>query len=125
MIRFQASALCCSGRPDPIWELPESTVSQLLSIWNDLPALAEEKAGSPPYLGYRGSLLIASNGEQWFAFSGAVCWKSTEGMAEFRQDRELLFEKMLLRSAPSSLLSEKSIQGFLQESTKKEQERRS
>lgn len=100
--KFIGTALIFSGRPDPAWPVPRHSVRQLQEIWKSLePWLG--KPAVPPVLGYRGCLLRAPKGRQWFAYNGLVVLKANRH-TEARRDREKRFEKTLLSSAPKGLI---------------------
>ncbi len=86
-----AQALVFSGRPDPTWVVPGSTVEKLLSLWAELPSRPDGGPGPPP-LGYRGCLLRAPDGRTWRSYGGVVTL--AEGhLEQVRDDTEHRFER--------------------------------
>jgi hypothetical protein len=104
MITYSAGVLIFSGRPDPIWVVSKDTAERLTELWRALPPLSVKEPVPPP-LGYRGCFLLSSDGKRWNAFGGVVTGK-LRGTSESRWDKERTFEKILLKSAPSSEFSE-------------------
>jgi hypothetical protein len=97
-----AQALVFSGRPDPTWVVPGSTVEKLLSLWAELPSRPDGGPGPPP-LGYRGCLLRAPDGRTWRSYGGVVTL--AEGhLEQVRDDTEHRFERLLLATAPPGTL---------------------
>jgi len=97
-----AQALAYSGRPDPTWVVPGSTVEELLGRWAGLPP-RPDPGPDPPALGYRGCLLRAPDGRTWRSYGGVVTF--SEGTVEqIRDDSDHRFEQTLLATAPPGTL---------------------
>jgi hypothetical protein len=97
-----AQALVYSGRPDPAWVVPGSTVDELLDLWAGLPP-RPDSGPEPPPLGYRGCLLRASDGRTWRSYGGAVTL-SEGNFEQARDDSDHRFEQTLLATAPPGTL---------------------
>jgi hypothetical protein len=97
-----AQALVFSGRPDPAWVVPGSTVEQLLGLWAELPS-GPGRRPDPPPLGYRGSLLRAPDGRTWRSFGGSVTLEDGR-LTQVRDDPGRRFERLLLATAPAGTL---------------------
>lgn len=103
------SALIFSGRPDPIWSVDKKTSKRLEEIWNSLENWIG-KLPTPPILGYRGCILKAvKSNREWFAYGGNVTLKEAN-LSISRIDRECQFEKVLLASAPESIIPKSFIE---------------
>lgn len=101
---WTAGAFLFSGRPDPVWDVPEAHAQKLIKLWESLPAAIKKKTQpSPGGLGYRGSFLKGPQGREWTVFDAAVTLKSPAG-SEVRADPARNFEQNLLASAPPDLL---------------------
>jgi len=90
-----------SGRPDPIWLVPNETAAQLLELWQSMEQSPKPPPAAPP-LGYRGNELVAPDGRRWFAYAGIVGLQGNP--TDWRRDPDRRFEKMLLASAPAEAL---------------------
>jgi hypothetical protein len=97
-----AQALAFSGRPDPTWVVPGSSVDTLLDLWAGLPA-RPDPGPDPPPLGYRGCLLRAPDGRTWRSYGGAVTL-SQDNLELIRDDADRRFEQTLLATAPPGTL---------------------
>jgi hypothetical protein len=97
-----AQALVFSGRPDPTWVVPSSTVEKLLGLLAELPSRSD-RSPEPPPLGYRGCLLQAPDGRTWRSYGGAVTF-SEGNLEQVRGDPERRFERLLLATAPVGTL---------------------
>jgi hypothetical protein len=97
-----AQALVFSGRPDPAWAVPGSTVEKLLELWANLPPRPEHPPEPPP-LGYRGCLLRAPDGRIWRSFGGVVTLADGHP-TQARADPDRRFERLLLATAPPGTL---------------------
>jgi hypothetical protein len=107
---WQAGAFLYSGRPDPRWSVPASTVAGVMAVWDDLPQLAAWRE-PPSRLGYRGCWLEAPDGRRWIAGDRAVAFYAALDVAgsrghgskptDVRRDDERAFERALLASAPA------------------------
>ena len=95
-------ALVFSGRPDPIWSVPDEAARELKSFWAGLqPSVG--KLPVAPALGYRGAFLRDAGGREWLAYGGIVTLK-TKNVVLSRLDPARQFEKMLLATAPPEQL---------------------
>jgi hypothetical protein len=103
-IKCIAGAFIFSGRPDPIWEVEENVLEKFEKIWNGLSEWLGALPSTQP-LGYRGCFIRCKSNIEWFAYAGMVTLKTTEGQ-EFRIDKNRIFEKLLLDSAPEGMLPE-------------------
>jgi hypothetical protein len=101
--RWTAGAYLYSGRRDPVWNVSEPVVKQLLELWETLPHTSEQKELRPGGLGYRGSFLRGYDKREWAAFNGLVSLRTGAGI-QVRKDEARKFEKILLSSAPEGLL---------------------
>jgi hypothetical protein len=99
---WRAEALVFSGRPDPTWTVPMSSVEELLSVWAELPSGTGQRPGPPP-LGYRGCLLRAPDGRSWESFAGQVVLDDGR-RKQARDDPDRRFERLLLTTAPAHAL---------------------
>ena len=97
-----AQALAFSGRQDPTWVVPGSTVHKLLDLWASLPSRPDPGPGPPP-LGYRGCLLRAPDGRTWRSYGGTVTL-SEANLEQVRDDADRRFERLLLATAPPGTL---------------------
>ncbi len=97
-----AGALIFSGRPDPTWTVPPDVVAELERLWDSLESTAQPLPAAPA-LGYRGCFLHDKGNRKWFAYGGMV-QLDKGGRSEMRKDKERVFEKTLLASAPRGLL---------------------
>lgn len=97
-----AQALVFSGRPDPTWVVPGSTVDKLLDLWADLPS-RPDPGPDPPPLGYRGCVLRSPDGRTWRSYGGAVTL-SQDNVELIREDAGHRFEQTLLATAPPGTL---------------------
>ena len=101
--RWVGRASVFSGRPDPVWEVPDEVASGLIDLWSRLPAEPRPRS-EPGGLGYRFSALSSSDRQRrWVAFGGVVRYESPVG-SELRRDEGGEFERRLLGSAPAGLL---------------------
>lgn len=96
-----AGARVFSGRRDPEWPIAPELGERLAALWATLPPAAEPKPKPPP-LGYRGSFLRRRDGAEWRAWGGVVERGPEPG--EAREDRDRVFERQLLESAPAGAL---------------------
>ena len=96
-----ACAFIFSGRRDPTWTVTNTLIKRLENIWNSLDVT--EKIPSTPTLGYRGCLLRDNINREWFVYKRFVRL-SINGVSETRLDKHSEFEKLLLSSAPVSVL---------------------
>lgn len=94
--------LIFSGRPDPFWSINEKHTKKLKEIWNSLNNFSG-KLPVAPLLGYRGCFLQCSTELEFFAYNGFVTLKSNEEV-ETRSDKNRVFEKFLLSTAPEGTL---------------------
>jgi len=101
-IPSQARAALYSGRPDPVWAVSRRDEATLKRIWARL-LPHEGRAPQPPALGYRGCYVSSSRGE-WYAYGGVVTHTLAD-RHEVRSDADREFERTVLASAPSDLLS--------------------
>jgi len=100
--QYTARAFIFSGRPDPTWFVEEQQSRRLEAIWNKLkPSISP--APTVPKLGYRGVSMVCASNEEFIAFDGNVKRK-VGNTIEWRRDKERLFERLLLSTAPKSLL---------------------
>src|SRR6266581_4912751 len=98
-----AGAFLYSGRPDPVWDINQRVVKKLQEVWKALPIAEPRRELRPAGLGYRGSFLRSPGQREWIAGDGLVWLRTPAGVEKHRDDaRE--FEKILLSSAPKSLL---------------------
>jgi hypothetical protein len=97
-----ARALVFSGRPDPAWVVPGSTVQELLDLWARLPS-RPDPGPDPLPLGYRGCLLRAPDGRTWRSYGGTVTL-SEGNLEQVREDADHRFERLLLATAPPGTL---------------------
>lgn len=107
---WTAGAHLYSGRRDPVWNISERMVKQLLALWESLLSAGEEKQVHPGGLGYRGLFLRGGDKREWVAFNGLVSLRTSAGV-QVRKDAAREFEKTLLSSAPKGLLPEGLIEG--------------
>jgi len=107
---WTAGAYLYSGRRDPVWNVSERVVKQLLALWESLPCTSEQKELHHGGLGYRGSFLRGDDKREWVAFNGLVSLQTSAGM-QVRKDAAREFEKILLASAPKGLLPEGLLEG--------------
>lgn len=98
---WTAGACVLSGRPDPVWELPDDVAQPLVHIWDALETIVGVMA-VPPGLGYRGCWLRDPQGRRWHAFDGSVRLSAPEGES-LRADPGRTFERTLIASAPARL----------------------
>ncbi len=101
-----------SGRPDPVWLLPESKAATLQAVWRSLPDLGPGDLVDPPAaLGYRGCIVRDAGRRTWTVYRERVSLQE-EGQRELlRRDPERKFERALIATAPPGLLPP----GFLPE----------
>lgn len=95
-------ALIFSGRPDPVWSVPDEAARELQSLWAGLQPSVGRLPGAPA-LGYRGAFLRYPGGREWFAYEGIVTLK-TKNVVQSRLDPARQFEKILLATAPPAQL---------------------
>ncbi len=98
-----AGAFLYSGRPDPVWDINQRVVKKLQEVWKALPIAEPRRELRPAGLGYRGSFLRSPGQREWIAGDGLV-WLRTPAGVETHRDDAREFEKILLSSAPKSLL---------------------
>lgn len=96
--KWIAGALIFSGRPDPTWTVKKRVVERLEKLWASL-ELSSEEIPAAPVLGYRGCFLKDDRNREWFAYGGIVTLH-VGSHSESREDKERVFEKTLLASAP-------------------------
>jgi hypothetical protein len=99
---LQARAALYSGRPDPVWTVSGRDEATLEQIWSRL-LPHEGPRPRPPALGYRGCYVSGSRGE-WYAYGGVVTHTLAD-QHDVRSDADREFERTVLASAPSDLLS--------------------
>jgi hypothetical protein len=95
---WAAEAALFSGRPNPIWIIPSTVVTELLDSWAGLP-LHYGPTPEPPTLGPRGYVLRAPDGRVWHAYAGVVTLDDGH-YREARDDPGHQFERVLITSAP-------------------------
>jgi len=78
-------------------------IKKLERIWNSLEPLSDKNPASPPILGYRGCFVTDNLNREWFVYDLGVTLK-INGKSESRMDRQQIFEKLLLSSAPLGTL---------------------
>lgn len=105
-----AGAFVFSGRRDPTWTVDKKTVKQLEKIWDSLESL-KEKTLSAPSLGYRGCFLRSIDNREWFVYNEVVTLKIGDS-SKSRFDKNRMFEKLLLKSAPEGLLPPQFFEGY-------------
>jgi hypothetical protein len=107
---WTAGVFLYSGRPDPVWDIPERVGKRLQEVWKSLP-MAEPQTGlRSAGLGYRGAFLRGPGQREWIAGNGLVLLRTPKGV-ETRRDDPREFEKILLTSAPKGLLPEGLMEG--------------
>jgi hypothetical protein len=95
-------ALIFSGRPDPVWRVPDEAARDLQSLWAGLqPSVGRLPVA--PALGYRGAFLRDAGGREWLGYGGIVTLKTKNAVLS-RLDPARQFEKMLLATAPPAQL---------------------
>ena len=99
--KWIAGASIFSGRPDPTWQVQETVARKLLDTWDSLELSTRGCPPAPP-LGYRGCFLRCTSDQEWFAYGGVVTLKTSDRY-ESRRDKDRMFEKKLLASAPDGL----------------------
>lgn len=108
---WSAGASVFSGRPDPVWALPESQALRLDALWRALDD-ASGAAPTPPPLGYRGCFAEAPEGaRRYTAYRGAVSRAEPASAApETRADPQRAFERFVLGSATDAVLREQLLE---------------
>ena len=99
---WRAGALVYSGRPDPVWIVPEDIVESLLQLWEEL----DDWSGTlpaPPALGYKGCYVQDAGLRKWTAFNGFVSL-THDRETLIKKDMARAFEKRILISAPAGTL---------------------
>ena|SRR6185369_3509018 len=96
--KYTAGVSIFSGRPDPIWPIPEALGSKLEKLFGELETFDGPATSAPP-LGYRGAFLRDDAGHEWSAYRGVVTFN-----AEARKDPNRAFERELLASAPDGII---------------------
>ncbi len=91
-----------SGRPDPTWPVDEKLTQTLEGIW-DLLESTEQYGAPSPRLGYRGCYLRRAANRIWTAYNGLVTLTLGD-RTESRHDPDRRFERVLLGSAPPSVI---------------------
>ncbi len=102
MTQCTARAFVFSGRPDPTWFVEEKQSQRLEAIWNQLKPSAVQTP-TRPRLGYRGVSMVCVSNEEYTAFDGHVKRK-VGSTVEWKKDKERLFERRLLSTAPQGIL---------------------
>jgi hypothetical protein len=104
---WTAGASLFSGRPDPVWPLPDAVARDLEQTWEALAVFAPDRPAppAPPPLGYRGCFADDGRGRHWDAYGGAVTLRGPGGR-EVREDPAREFERRVLTSAPEGALPE-------------------
>ena len=98
-----ARAFVFSGRPDPTWLVKEQQSQQLEVLWDQL-KLSAAPMHPRPSLGYRGvSMICGTSNNEYSAFDGHVNRK-VGNTVEWKKDKERLFERIVLSTAPQGLL---------------------
>ncbi len=104
--KIQCGSICgvfiFSGCPDPTWQIDEVSVKELEKIWNGLHQFKGKMPTAEP-LGYRGCFIRHMNDAEWLAYGGVVTMKTEKG-EESRIDKERIFERLLLDSAPKGII---------------------
>lgn len=104
---WTATAHVFSGRPDPVWVVPEETIRWLLNRWEELDT--EDAEPEPPLLGYRGVTLNDPTGPVWRAFGGVVTRLSQS--TERKADPGRRWERAALESAPTGIVPVIDLEG--------------
>jgi hypothetical protein len=99
---YVAEALVFSGRQNPTWPVDASAGRQLEGIWSSLKS-SRESLRQTASLGYQGSRLRHIGGCSWLASLGLV-ERECGGVKETRIDSQREFEKLLLSTAPPSVV---------------------
>src|SRR6185436_17949859 len=97
-----------SGRRDPRWRVSVNTARRLKELWTQLERF-ESAPPSAPSLGYRGSVLDCGNEGRWYAYGEVV-----ESGKSYRRDPGRTFERLLLGSAPKSLIPSEVLRTILE-----------
>jgi hypothetical protein len=100
---WTAGAFLYSGRPDPVWNVPERVARKLQEVWKSLPLAKVQREPRMAGLGYRGSFLKGPGQHEWIAGNGLVSLRTPAGV-ETRMDDAREFERLLLSSASKGLL---------------------
>lgn len=108
---WRGGAFVFSGRPDPVWAVPEEAARKLEEVWKSLEPWPGPHPPRPP-LGYRGAFLQEDDLRQWVAFQGVVTLHFL-GKSESRGDPGRVFERLLLETSPKGTLPG----GLLQETS--------
>jgi hypothetical protein len=107
---WTAGAFLYSGRPDPVWDIPERVVKRLQEVWKSSPVAEAQRELRSAGLGYRGAFLRGPGQHEWIAGNGLALLRTPKGV-ETRRDDAREFEKILLSSAPQGLLPQGLMEG--------------
>lgn len=91
-----------SGRPDPEWQVDETSGQKLEKLWNEFEPYSGDLPLAPP-LGYRGCSLRYGSDVEYISFGGYVT-RNAGGQSASRQDVCKRFEGLLLSTAPDDLV---------------------
>ncbi len=100
---FYATALVFSGRKNPSWEIRTDVVEKAMTVFQNAPVAADHSPAAS-LLGYNG-LQLEQGDKMWHAIQGRIFYKIKDEMVIVKEDRDRLFEQLLLQTAPQDITS--------------------
>ncbi|MDD5362893.1 MAG: hypothetical protein PHN88_12220 [Ignavibacteria bacterium] len=90
-----------SGLKDPEWIITDENAMKIVGFYDSSDLSSADKHDTKQF-GYRGCLLMCSDGRSWFAFDGIIEYRN-KGINEFRIDKNRDFERGIIMTAPYNI----------------------